>query len=90
MATVSISNDTHAYLRQVRINGVSGPPRAPCTTDLFVLVSGDGDELSFWEGLAADHLLDASDLHDVYPRLVLVQRIQHDLQENITNVQIYS
>lgn len=48
-------------------------------TDLFVLVGRDGDELRLGERLAADHLLDAADLHDVYPRLVLVQRIQHDL-----------
>lgn len=52
------------------------------TTDLFVLVSGDGDELSFREGLTADHLLDAPNLHDVYPRLIFVQRIQHDLQKH--------
>lgn len=51
------------------------------TTDLFVLVGGNGDELGFWERLAADHLLDSSDLHDVDPRLVLVQRVQHDLQK---------
>lgn len=51
----------------------------PCTTDLFVLVCSDRDELRFGERLAADHLLDASNLHDVYPRLVFVQRIQHDL-----------
>lgn len=54
-------------------------PHAPCTTHLFVLVGGDGDELRLGERLAADHLLDASDLHDVYPRLVLVQRVQHNL-----------
>ena len=46
---------------------------------LFILVGGDGDELCLWEGLAADHLLDASHLHDVYPGLVLVQGVQHDL-----------
>lgn len=60
-----------------------------CTTDLFVLVSSDRDELCFGERLAADHLLDASNLHDVYPRLVLVQRIQHDLKIQI-NYYYYS
>lgn len=44
----------------------------PEGTDLFVLVGSDGNKLGFGERLAADHLLDASDLHDVYPGLVLV------------------
>lgn len=44
-------------------------------TDLFVLVGSDGNKLGFGERLAADHLLDASDLHDVYPGLILVQRV---------------
>lgn len=52
------------------------------TTDLFVLVGSNGDELGFGERLAADHLLDSSDLHDVNPRLVLVQRVQHDLRKH--------
>ncbi len=55
-----------------------------CTADLFILVSSDRDELCFGERLAADHLLDASNLHNVYPRLVFVQRIQHDLKTQIT------
>ena len=46
---------------------------------LLVLVGRDGDELGLGEGLAADHLLDAPHLHDVDPRLVLMQRVQHDL-----------
>jgi len=50
--------------------------------DLFVLVRRDCDELCFGERLAADHLLDAANLHDVYPRLIFVKRIQHDLQRN--------
>lgn len=60
------------------------------TTDLFVLISGNSDELRFGERLAADHLLDASDLHDVYPRLVFVQRIQHDLwNQNYKSVVLF-
>lgn len=51
-------------------------------TDLLVLVRCDSDELGFREGLTADHLLDASDFHNVDPRLVLVQRIEHDLQKH--------
>lgn len=53
---------------------------AVCVTYLFVLVSGDSDELCLWKGLAADHLLNPAHLHDVYPRLILVQRVQHDLE----------
>lgn len=53
--------------------------RASSGTDLFVLVGGDSNKLGFGERLAADHLLDASDLHNVYPWLIFVQRIQHDL-----------
>lgn len=64
------------------MNRVSRRAHPSSTTDLFVLVSSDGDELRFGERLAADHLLDASHLHDVYPRLVFVQRIQHDLWED--------
>lgn len=59
------------------------------TTDLFVLISSDSDELCFGERLAADHLLDATDLHDVYPWLVFVQRIQHDLWKEIRNEYYY-
>lgn len=53
-------------------------------TDLFILVSSDSDELSLGERLAADHLLEPSNLHNVYPGLILVQRVQHDLERNYT------
>lgn len=51
----------------------------PCRAYLLVLVGRHSYELGFWEGMAGDHPLRATHSHDMNPRLVLVQGVQHDL-----------
>lgn len=51
--------------------------------DFLVLVSGDCNELSLWEGIS-DHLpIRAADSNKMNPRLIFVQRVQHDLSISV-------
>lgn len=47
---------------------------------LFVLVGGDGDELSLFEGDVGDQTMTRADAHDVELRFILMERVQHDLR----------
>lgn len=47
---------------------------------LFVLVGRDGDELGLFEGNVGNQTMARADAHDVKLRLVLMERVQHDLR----------
>lgn len=47
---------------------------------LFVLVGSDGDELSLFEGDVGNQTMTRADAHDVELRLILMERVQHDLR----------
>lgn len=47
---------------------------------LFVLVGRDGDKLGLFEGNVGNQTMARADAHDVKLRLVLMERVQHDLR----------
>lgn len=49
-------------------------------TNLFILISCDRNKLGLRERLTADHFLNASNFHNVYPGFIFVQGIQHNLK----------
>lgn len=48
---------------------------------LLVLVGSHSYELGLWKAVAGDHALWAPNSHNVNPGLILMQGVQHDLQE---------
>ena len=64
----------------------SRPPSELRFTHLFVLVGGDADEDGLWEGEGDEAVPpeaeDVVGLHDVETRLVLVHRVQDDLEND--------